>query len=541
MLRGWHYLKFSSICLVGLCLFGCGAKKTAVERGNKAQILHLGNQTEPQDLDPHIVTGEPELHIISALLEGLVTEDPKDLRPIPGVAQSWDVSPDLKTYTFHVRSNALWSNGDRVTAGDFVYSCKRVLSPALGSEYAYMLFCVVNAEAYHSKKIATFDSVGVSARNDSTLIVNLAQPTPYFLALLSHTAWQPVHKATIEKYGAIDARGTAWTRPGNFVGNGAFVLKSWVLNKEIVVEKNSRYWDAQTVRLAEIHFYPIESSLTEERAFRAGQLHTTANVPPNKIAEYRLTSPKLLHVDPYLATYYYLFNVHRPPFDNVCVRKSLAMAIDRKSIADNICKGGQLPAFNFTPPGTAGFTATAHLTENLDSAKALLALAGFPDGKGFPKVELLYNTSELHQTIAQALQEMWKKNLNVDIQLVNQEWKVYLDAQKRKDYFISRAGWSGDYVDPNTFLDLWVTGGGNNRAGWSSPRYDSLINASRGALSQTLRFACYQQAESLLTSEMPILPIYFYVSSHLRATSVKGWYGTILDRHPYKYVWLDDQ
>lgn len=517
----------------------CSSKKTAVEIGNAAQILHLGNQTEPQDLDPHIVTGEPELRILSALLEGLVSQDPKDLHPIGGVASRWEISPNGLVYTFYIRDNAQWSNKERLTAHDFVYSCKRMLSPALGAEYAYMMYNVVNAEAYNKKQCLSFDSVGVKAPNDSTFVVTLNNPTPYFLSLLSHTAWMPVHKATIEKFGKIDLRGTAWTRPENFVGNGPFTLKRWVLNKEIIVEKNATYWDAQTVKLSAIHFYPIESAQTEERAFRAGQLHVTCNVPVNKIEQLVAEKSPLLHIDPYLATYYYLFNVNKPPFDNVLVRRALTLAIDRTSIVKNVCKGGQLPAFSFTPHNTAGYFSSTVLNENIDSAKALLARAGYPDGKGFPPVELLYNTLELHQTIAQVMQEMWKKNLNIDVQLVNQEWKVYLDAQKRKDYFISRAGWSGDYNDPNTFLDLWITGGGNNRAGFSNVEYDSLIAKTQSATNQEERYALFNKAEEILLRELPILPIYFYVSSHLRAESVKGWYGNILDRHPYKYVFLE--
>ncbi|MBD3419795.1 MAG: peptide ABC transporter substrate-binding protein [Chitinivibrionales bacterium] len=519
-------------------ILSCTTRETPVEKGNREQILHFGNGSEPQDLDPHIVTGVPEHNIIVALLEGLVAEHPEDLSPVPGAAARWEQSEDGLTYTFFLQQDGTWTNGDPVTAQDFVYSFRRMLTPSLAGEYAYMLYCMKNAEKYHKGDITDFADVGVAAIDDTTLTIELAKPTPYFLSLMTHYSWFPVHRPTIEKYGKIDQRGSKWTRPEHYVGNGPFILKEWKLNEIVIVEKSPTYWDNKTVKLNQIRFYPIESAQTEERAFRSGQLHVTGTVPLNKIEVYQREQPELLSIDPYLGTYYYLVNVTEKPLDDPRVRRALAMSIDRTSIVDNVLKGGQLPAFHFTPPNTNGYKAQAKSAYDVDKAKELLAQAGYPNGEGFPEVEVLYNTSEAHQILAQAIQQMWNKNLNITVSLINQEWKVYLETQKKKEYDISRAGWIGDYNDPNTFLDLWVTGGGNNRTGFSNGMYDSLIDAASKEQDRQTRYGYFQEAEKILMEEMPVIPIYFYTSLSLIQPGVKGYYPTILDHHPYKHVYL---
>ena len=515
-----------------------GDKNTPVSEGTKNQILHYGNGTEPAGLDPHIVTGVPEHHLILALFEGLVSPNPKTLEPEAGMAESWQISKDQKTYTFKLGKDRKWSNGDAFTAADMVYSWKRILSPALGAEYAYMLFPVVNAEKYNKGELKDFSQVGIKALDEHTLQVTLHSPTPYFLSLLFHYSTWPVHKATIEKFGKIDQPNTDWTRPGNLVGNGPFKLKTWEVNKILVVEKNANYWDAGKVALKEIHFYPVENQAAEERMFRSGQLHITSTVPQDKIEVYKEKNPELIHINPYLGTYYFRVNVTKKPFTDVRVRKAFAMAIDRKAIVEKVTKGGEMPSLTFVPPDTAGYTSENRLTEDVEAAKKLLAEAGFPNGQGFPAIELLYNTSEGHQKIAQALQQMWKQNLGVEVTLTNQEWKVYLETQKNLEYNISRAGWIGDYADPNTFMDMFVTGGGNNQTGWSNKKYDELIAQAARTADQGARYKLFQEAEKLLLEEMPILPIYTYTNKALISPDVKGWDANILDTHPYKYVSL---
>lgn len=503
------------------------------------QILHLGNGAEPKALDPHVVTGVTEHNIISALLEGLVTENPKTLEPEPGAAESWSVSDDGTVYTFALRSNGKWSNGDTVTAHDFVFSFERMLSPGLSAEYAEMLFVMKNAAAFHEGTLSDFSQVGVRAVNDSTLEITLNAGTPYFLSMLNHYSWYPVHPPTILKHGKMDELHTPWTRPGNYVGNGVFVLDTWEVNKVIVVKKNPLHWDAQIVRLEAIHFHAIEKALTEERAFRAGDLHVTGTVPLDKIEKYQQKSPELLMVSPYIGTYYYLFNVEQPPLDDVRVRKALSMSIDRAAICTHVLKAGQLPAYHFVPPDTGGYTSQARVTYDIAAAKTLLAEAGYPDGEGFPGFELLYNTNESHRKIAEVIQQMWQKNLNIKVMLKNQEWKVYLDSTQQGDFQVARAGWIGDYVDPNTFLDLWITGGGNNRTRWSNSDYDNFISTAAATSDAAVRFNAFQKAETILLNELPIMPIYLYVSLSLIQPGVRGWYPTLLDHHPYKYVYLE--
>jgi len=526
--------------LVSALLAGCGKPMTAVQKADKEQILLLGNGTEPEDLDPQVVTGVPEDCILRALFEGLVSQDPHDLHAVPGTAESWDISPDGKVYTFHLRKEAKWTNGEPVTADDFVQSYKRILSPALASEYNYMLFPVKNAEAYSKGEIKDFADVGFRALDERTLRVTLNDPTPYFLSLLNHYSWFAVPIHTILKFGRFDERGTRWTRPGNMVSNGPFRLKEWKTNSIIVVEKNPDYWDKDNVRLNGIEFFPIDNSSTEERAFRSGQLHITNTVPLPKIDTYKKNEPNLFRNDTYLGTYFYRINVTKPFLKQKELRQALSLAIDRESIVKNVTRAGEKPATSFTPPGTAGYFPKPELRTDIPAAKALLAKAGYPDGRGLPPIEILYNNDEAHRVIAEALQEMWKKNLGIDVQLTNQEWKVYLDAQRQLAYQICRAGWIGDYVDPNSFLDMWLTGGGNNESGWSNPEYDRLIAEAGRTTDPAARLAVFQKAESVLLDELPILPIYFYTSKFLIQPSVKGWYPTILNQHPYKYVYLEE-
>ncbi|MBN2686353.1 MAG: peptide ABC transporter substrate-binding protein [Pontiellaceae bacterium] len=522
-----------------LLVAACSKRETPVEIGNREQILHRGIGADPQDLDPQTTSGNPEFYVQSALFEGLTSQMPGDSTPVPGTAESWEISEDGKTYTFHIRQNAKWSNGDPVTARDFVFSYQRALSPALANPYAYMLFCLENAEAFNKGEITDFSKVGAKAIDDKTLELKLENPVPYLLRLLKHHSWFPVHESTILAYGKLDQRDTKWTRPGNLVGNGPFMLTEWKQNSKLVVVKNPHYWDAQTVRLKEIHFYPIEDINSEEYAFRTGQLHITIETPPERIKHYKENAPELIHLDPWLGTYYYEINTQQPPFNDVRVRRALALALDRDKIVKNVLKAGEPAALSLTPPGTGGYTPRAQIEYNVEEARRLLAEAGYPNGKGFPKVELLYNTHKGHMRIAEVVQQIWKENLNIDISLLNMEWKTYLAQKKAHKYSIARAAWVGDYEDPSTFLDMFITGGGNNDAAWSNMEYDRLIKEAATEMDQDKRYELYQQAEQILIEEVPVIPIYFYRSKQLVTKSVKNWEPSLLDRHPYKYLYLE--
>lgn len=520
---------------------GCGkqsapASSAAPAAGATARkVLRFGNQAEPQDIDPHIVTGTPEHRLILTFSEGLVSEDPQ-MNTIPGVAEKWEISPDGKVYTFHLRANAKWSNGDPVTADDFVQSYKRALTPELGSEYAYMLWLVAGGRAYYEKKITDFAQTGFKALDPRTLQITLEQPAPFLLHAMNHYAWFPVHIPTVKKFGGLDRRNTNWTRPENYVGNGPYVLKEWTPNKIIVAERSPTYWDRDKVKIDEIQFFPIELADVEERMFRAGQLDITNEVPLTKLPVYRREHPESVRVDPWDGVYYYRFNVKRKPFDDVRVRQALALAIDRESLVKNVTLADEQPAYNFVPQNILGFKSRNTFHADVAKAKQLLAEAGYPDGKGFPQVELLYNTLEKHRVIAEALQQMWRRNLGIEITLYNQEWKVYIDAQHNKNFQFQRAGWIADYVDPHVFFDLWETNGGNNDTNWGSAEYDRLLHASLGAPNDAARYEIYQQMEKILIDEMPVMPIFYYTRARLIHPRVKNFFTTPVDNFPWKYA-----
>ncbi len=512
--------------------------QTAVESGNRTQTLHLGNMTEPNDLDPHICDSSQTFNIIMALYEGLTQYHPQTAEPVPALAERWETSADNVTWTFHLRKNARWSNGDPVTAADFVFSFQRMLSPALGAEYARTLYLLKNGAAYHTGQITDPSQIGARAIDDHTLELTLDHPIPYLPAVLSHAAWYPVHRATIEKFGKFDQRGLPWTRPEHIVTNGYFTLTEWRPSQFIRLTKSQTYWDRDNVKLNEVFFYPIESEDAEERAFRSGQLHVTSRVPISKIATYRKERPDVLHDTPALITYFYSFNINRPPLDDIRVRRALSLAIERDIITRFITRGGQQPAGHFTPPNTAGFTSRTATLTNIPEAKKLLREAGYPDGRGFPRVEILYNTSEAHRAIAEAIQQMWKKHLGISVGLYNQEGKVWSDTMRQQNYQIARTAWGGDYVDPSTFLEVFLSDSGNNHTGWKNAEYDRLVIEAKSTADQARRYELFQRAEEILQQEMPIAPIYFYVRNTLRVPSVKGWYGNPLDNIPLKGVYL---
>jgi oligopeptide transport system substrate-binding protein len=519
---------------------GCKSK-TPLEQANLNKILILGNGTEPVDIDPHIVTGLTEHNILIGLLEGLVIPNPRTLKPEPGTAERWEISEDGKTYTFHLREDAKWSNGQPVLAEHFAFSYQRILSPALASEYAYMLYPIKNGEKYHRGEIDDFSLVGIKVLDDRTLQIEIDHPVPYFLSLITHFTWSPVYPPSVLKYGRIDERRTHWTRKPEYATNGPFQLKSWKIWDELEIEKNPYYWDADNVKLNGIRFLPIDNQNTEERSFRADQLHVTNTIPSHKIEKYKKDNDPALRIDPDLGVYYYLLNTTIPPLNDVRVRKALAMSVDRVSIVETIIKGGQEPAYNYTPPGAGGYEAKSRMTYDIEEAKQLLSEAGFPGGKNFPSLEILFNTSESHKAIAEAIQDMWKENLGINISLINQDWKVYLKTRKEKKYQIARASWIGDYNDPNTFLDMWTSESGINHSGWGSPEYDQLIRDAGMEKDPEKRFEIFQNAERILIEQAVCIPIYFYKSVYLKKESVQNWHPNILNWHPYKHLDLKSE
>ena len=530
---------FLPACVIAGMLTACGSGESNVESGNANGILHYGNGAEPQGLDPHVVTGVPENHIVRALFEGLAVKNPETLEPEPAVAERWDISEDGTVYTFYLNPNARWSNGETMTASDYVWSWNRALHPDTGSLYAYMLYPIVNSEAYSKREITDFGEVGVKALDDHTLQVRLNAPTPYFLQLMDHYSTFAVHPETLLKHGKMTDRFTPWTRVGNIVSNGPFTLEEWSLNRRIIIKKSEHYWDRDNVALNGVYFYPTENVISEERMFRAEQLHYTAVVPLDKIPDYRERPDSPYVQAAYLGTYYYLVNTERPPVDNVLVRRALSYALDRDTLTRTVLQDTAIPAYSITPPDTLGYNPPQLFDYDPAKARELLAEAGYPNGEGWPGLEIIYNTQEAHRKIAVAVQQMWKRELNIDITISNQEWKVYLNSVSQREFQVARRGWIGDYVDANNFLDLFITDGGNNNTGYASDEFDDIIlNLAPKAKTRDERYGLFYKAETMMMNEMPIIPIYTYTSKHLIHPSVEGIYPNLMDSLNLKYVKL---
>jgi oligopeptide transport system substrate-binding protein len=526
-------------------LAGCGKPTAPAEApaseaaaASSPQVLRYGNTAEPQDLDPQVVTGVPEFHLLTALSEGLLEPDPKDLRPVPGLASSWEVSPDGLVYTFHLRDNIRWSDGSPITAEDFLLSWKRMLSPKLASEYAYLISNFVRgAKDYNEGKTSDFSEVGLKAPDGRTLEVTLNYPTPFLPKVIAnHFAWDPVPIHVLKRFGALDERSTPWTRAGNLVSSGPFMLKEWTPQVRIVAVRNPYYWDTARVKLDEVDFLPTEDIPAEERMFRANQVDRTQEIPTDKIAAYRRDHPELIHIDPYLGVEFYRCNVTRPPLDDKRVRRALALAIDRESLVKHVVRGGQLPAYAVSPPGDTGYTARARIGGTLDDARRLLAEAGYPGGRGMPPIQLLYNTNSNNKQVAEAIQEMWRRNLGVNIDLLNEEWKVYLDSQHTHNYQMERSGWIADYPDPHVFLEIFETGNGNNDTLWSNPEYDRLLHEALSARDDPTRYEIYQKMDAILVDECPVIPIFYFTRPYLMSTKVKGYSPNLMDNPFFKTI-----
>ena len=501
---------------------------------NTKQVLTFVNGAEPETLDPHIMTGVPEHRLATALFEGLVTQHPQTLEPVPGVAERWEVSPDGITYTFHLRKDAKWSDGKPLTTRDFVESWKRALLPETASQYAYMLYPIAGAEAFNKgpNKGKEWDKVGVAAKDDHTLVVTLASPCAYFLDLAAFETLMPVPMEVVAKHG------DRWSRAENIVCNGPFKVKEWSPRQKIVFEKNPHYWDRDFVKLEQVVALPFEDLETAYKLFQQGQCDWNTAVPAAKILEIKRLPE--YYAFPYLGSYFYRVNVTKPPLDDVRVRKALSLALDREVITRDVLKAGQIPATWFCP-ALPGYEPPKGLAADRQAARKLLAEAGYgPGGKPFPPLELLYNTNEAHKQVAEVLVQQWKEALGISVSLRNTEWKVYLNDVQNLAYNVARAGWIGDYTDPNTFLDMFVTGGGNNQTGWSNARYDQLIADAAKEVDRAKRAALLQQAEKILVEEeLPIIPIYIYVNQGLIRDTVMGWYENVRDQHPFQYIWME--
>ena len=529
--------------IAGLSMTLLAASFSACDRSEKKPptseqaIYRIGNGAEPEFLDVNKIAGTPAARIVIALFEGLFTPDPKTSEPLPALAKRWTIENENRLFTFYLRQDAKWSDGQPVTAHDFIYAWQRSLTPATGSRFAYYFYYIKNAKKFYEGKIKDFKEVGVKALDDHTIRIETANPSPFLLSMLSHTSFSPAPRWAIEKHG------NQWTRPENFVGNGPFTLQSWEAQKKIVLVKNKHYWDHAKVKLDQIVYLPIEKESTALKLYEAGEIDWIAAEPPADLIPQLRKRPDFVE-SPDLATYYYSFNVKRAPFNDPKVRHALALAIDRDVITQQVANKG-LPSYSFVPPHFSSYRAPViegsqgSQADRNKRARKLLAEAGYPDGKGFPKVDVIYNTRESHKKIAQAIQQMWKNTLKIDVGLTNQEWKVFIKTRLSLQFDIARNGWVGDYLDPSTFLDLFIDGSTNNNTGWTHPEYDRLIAKASREADHQVRMNALRQAEELLLKELPLIPIYTYTRVAMLKPHIKGWHSNLLNRHNPKFIWLD--
>lgn len=577
------------------------------------------NETEVASVDPALITGHPEGRIAWAIYEGLTRPSIDDSPAEPGVAERWEISADGRVYTFHLRRNARWSNGDRVTTKDFLYSFRRLLDPMTFARYSYQAWYIDNANRYNLGgagiepgdrvevelnqtagttntvrgevlhgtlvrierppasnteqasaaqrvyvvaidgrerrfKVASdgdalpagvepcrqvlldFRDVGIRAIDDYTLEIRLTNPTPYFLELLAFYPLAPVHQGCIEKFGRPN-----WTRPENIVTNGAFRLVKRRLRDRIRLHKSDTYWDRDNVKLNVVDALSVDDRTTAVNLYMTG-MADWVTVPPAEVLRQLLKSdpPRNdLNTAPQLTTYFYLLNVTKPPLDDRRVRQALSMALDRDEITRVALGAGERPALSLVPPAMPNYEPQLAAPHNPARARELLAEAGYPDGRGFPKLEILYNTDQAHQAIAELARKQWQRELGINVSLRNEEWASFQDSQQQLNYLISRRAWVGDYLDPNTYLDMYVTNGENNNTGFSNAEYDKLIADAAKEPDQAKRTELLERAERLLMDEMPIIPIYYYVSRNLVRPHVRNFKNNLQDSHPIRAIWID--
>ena len=498
-----------------------------------ADVLRFPNGAEPETLDPGLVSGQTAGRIAIALFEGLLVPHPQSLEPIPGVARRWELAADGVTWTFHLRPDAVWTNGDPVTARDFEWSWLRVLHPDTPARNASLFYVIRAARAYKQREIADPGRVGIRAVDDTTFQVVLERPTPYFLPLVTYYPFLPVHRATLEKWR------DRWTLPGNIVTNGPFRLVEHRQNDRIVMQKFRDYWDARHVRLDRIIAYSIDDLTTMLHMYRAGMTdwNPSGYLPAQYIPYVRRYRD--YRSGPSLATYFYSVAVGRSAVADKRVRQALALAIDRQALVRYVLHASVQPWGNIVAAGFERYSYPPGVGFDPERARVLLAAAGYPGGRGFPSLEILFNTSEDHRKIAEAIQAMWNQHLGIDVKLTNQEWASYLRATTELQYDVARRSWIGDYLDPDTFLGVLRAGDGNNRTGWGSARYDALLDAAAATRDPDLRLRTLAAAESLALDEMPFIPIYSYSTREFVAPYVRGLYPTALDTHPLKFVWID--
>ncbi len=608
----------------------CGGCRdgSSVDEANRKGMLILGNNAEPQSFDPHIATSVADSKIINAMMEGVLRGDAADDSAYhPGVARTWERNDRADEWTFHLREDAVWSDGTPLTSADFDYAYHRLLHPKFGGRYADMLYPLKNAEAYNKDRRGEIlcgpesgfsvpwerirdanweglkdvpashpepelvrkglnrmtagelvrvsadpgllawpsscsdedrravlacmladaragrpdlwdkSRVGIVCPNSRTVRLELRAPMPMLPLLLLHNTWFPVPAHALEAHGGMLDRSGAWTRPGAAVGNGPFLMAEHRFNDYVEVRKNPRYHDADSVGLNAVRFLPIVNGFTETRMYFDGKLHVSNNVPAEMTAYARRKGGDEFRQEDYYTTIFYRLNVKRPPLNDARVRKALSMALDRESLVRDVAGGAGKPCFGFTPPG-AGYETPSVVGYAPDEARRLLAEAGFPGGRGFPRIELMTTSREVQKTMAEAIQAMWKSQLGIEVDIRSCEWTAYKFAQNTMNYDICSSSWSGDYLDPASFLDLWTQDSGNNNTGWTEKEYDEMMRRAHETGDMKERTDWMRRAESLMLDGAPVIPLYWSRRCYLKRPEVQGWHALLLDNHILEDVHL---
>jgi len=501
-------------------------------------VLNNGNAAEPGTLDPHLANGNWENNIIGDLLMGLTTENAKG-EPVPGAAERWETSPDGLTWTFHLRDHQ-WSDGQPVTAGDFVFAWRRILDPKTAGDYAYYLYLIKNGEAVNTGKIPGTE-LGVSAPDDKTLVVTLQNPAPYLLEYLTHYTTFPVPRHVIE------AKGEAWTRPGNYVGNGAYVLSEWVPNDHVTLDKNSKFYDAANVKVDRVVYYPTIDYGAALRRLRAGELDIQDRLPQLEIDWLKANMPEVLRIAPILVTEYLVANEGRKPFDDVRVREALNLALDRETLTSRVSRVGHIPGYGLVPPGTANYPGGVALSfksmpqaDRIKRAQQLMQQAGFGPNKRLKTTLAIRSTAPDALRVPAAIQAMWRE-IYVDVELVQSDAAVFYAKLRQKDFDIAVAGWQGDFNDATTFLDLLRKGNANNHGNYDNPKFDALLNSANTESDLKKRGEMLAQAEQTALNDYAVIPSFFWASGELVRPYVKGWETNASDVHRTRWMSIDEE
>jgi oligopeptide transport system substrate-binding protein len=518
-----------AISAAAFLLAACGAREpSAAGPAAALVVLNRGNGPEPESLDPQRARTDAELTILRDLYEGLTALD-AEARPAPGAASSWSVSADGLVYTFTLREGLRWSNGDPVTAEDFVFALRRLVAPETASQYAQVVEAIGNASEITAGRMSA-TALGVEASGSRSVTIRLRAPAPYLPGVLAHPSTFPVHRPTLEQHGR------EFTRPGNAVSNGAFALENWTVGSHIRARRNPFYWDNASNRIDAVNYHQMADQGAELRRYRAGELDVTYTVPPAEFKWIRENLGSELHISPQLSTYYYGFNLHRAPFrNNRELRLALSMVIDRERLAESVTGRGELPAYGWVPVGVNDYSpqppAWAELpyAERVAQARRLYAAAGYSAARPL-RTEIRYNIDESHTRIAVAIASMWKEALGVEAELVGEEFKVLLQNIDRRDVTqVFRSSWIGDYNDAYTFAQYLKSDFGLNLPGYRSARYDELVTQAAAQLDPAQRRELLERAERMMLEDQPVIPLYFYVNKHLVKPYIKGWRNNVMN------------